>query len=99
MAPKRITVIDASGRERMMMLGSQDGYRDTLSEFHVAYLKHVDGFEIRDFESLQDGNTYTLGQQRDGALRRCCRKVCAQCVFRRELDAVRYSCHSPSLSR
>jgi len=61
MAPKRTTAIDAGGGECMMMLGSQDGHRNMASEFGVGFLKDVDGFEIRDFQSLAHGAKHKLG--------------------------------------
>ena len=61
MAPKTITVVDASNSERKKRLSNEDGYRNLLSEFRVACLKDGDGVEIEDFESLLDGNKYTLG--------------------------------------
>ena len=61
MAPKTITVVDASNNERRKRLSNEDGYRNLLSEFRVAFLKDDDGVEIEDFESLVDGGKYTLG--------------------------------------
>ena len=74
MAPKTITVVDASNSERKKRLSNEDGYRNLLSEFRVTCLKEGDGVEIEDFESLVNGGTYTLGPQQkeqNGRLR-CC---------------------------
>jgi hypothetical protein len=56
-----IKIEDASGRERKKKLNNEDGYRNMLSSFGVAFLIDCAGDEIEDFESLQDGYKYTLG--------------------------------------
>lgn len=62
MAPKTITVIDATNSERKKRLSNEDGYKNLLLEFRIACLKDTaDGVEIEDFESLVDGGIYTLG--------------------------------------
>jgi hypothetical protein len=59
--PITIKVEDASGRERKKKLSNEDGYRNMLSSFGVAFLIDGAGDEIEDFESLLDGHKYTLG--------------------------------------
>ena len=80
MASKTITVVDASGNERRKKLSTQDGYKNLLFGLKVAVLKDADDIEIEDFESLEDGGTYTLGQprqQQDGEF--CCSFCLALC--------------------
>ena len=65
MAPKKIkVVVDASGGESKEGLGSQDGYKELLRRLDVVFLVDEDGYNTNDFESLEDGGTYTLGQRR-----------------------------------
>jgi hypothetical protein len=62
MAPKTITVlVDASGGESKEMLSNEEGYKNLVAEYRVASLKDNNGAKIRDFESLEDGGRYTLG--------------------------------------
>ena len=68
MAPKTITVVDASsGGESKELLSNEEGYKNLIAEYRVTSLKDRNGAKIRDFESLEDGGKYTLGpqQQRD----------------------------------
>ena len=62
MAPKKITVLDASGGESKLALSNDEEFRDSIkNERGVRCLINVDGYEISGFESLEHGGTYTLG--------------------------------------
>lgn len=62
MAPKKIIVVDASGSHSKEKLSSQYEYDKLLGRLGVAFLVTDDGFNMNGFESLANGNTYTLGQ-------------------------------------
>jgi hypothetical protein len=68
----KIKVVDSTGTIRNKVLSNEGGYKSILSEFGVAFLKDVDNDEIQDFESLVNGDEYTLGskQQQPNAPKR-----------------------------
>ena len=79
MARKTITVVDASGGESKAMLSNEGEYTRLLARRGVESLIDNEDCVIEDFESLEDGGRYTLGQpqrQRETGELRCCSKCC-----------------------
>ena len=81
MARKKITVVEASGNVRTIMVAEAEGNVEKwLDKLGVDSFVDSDSAEIIDFESLQDGGTYTLGpprQQQHGEF--CCSFCFALC--------------------
>ena len=80
MPPKTITVVNASGLAIKERPGNEEGFKNLIAHYGVDSLKDIsDGAMIRDFEAIEDGGKYTLGQpqrqQETGELR-CCSKCC-----------------------
>lgn len=59
MAPKTIAVCD-----RKIMIRSETHFKEWRKEEGVKSLVNQEEIEISDFESLEDGETYTLGPPR-----------------------------------
>lgn len=79
MAPKKITVVDASSTACKNKLSNEDEYRNLLKDYDVLFLIDGDDYAIRGFASLTNGGTYTLGdaaeQQQPGGELRCCSRI------------------------
>ena len=61
MPPKKIIVADGTGAESKEKLSNEEGYRNMIAAKGVECLIDVDGFKIRDFDSLENEGVYKLG--------------------------------------
>jgi len=73
MTKKIITVVgagdgDGDNKKRTFALTKEADYKEILSDFNVLGLKDDDGVEIIAFETLESGQSYTLGEQRQQVL-------------------------------
>jgi hypothetical protein len=69
-------IVDHEGIQRKRRISSDIGFQNTLTSLHVNWLVDKDSYEIADYGSLKDGETYTFPafwhqQQQDRELRRC----------------------------
>jgi len=55
------------GKPQLETLSSHEGYVILLNDYEVASLKDCNQHIIRDFGSLKDGSTYTLGRSTSGS--------------------------------
>ena len=62
MVRKKITIIDATGSKRKVLVSSDGECIRILQEFGVANFLDDEDFETLGFESLVDGDTYRLGR-------------------------------------
>ena len=87
MPPKKIIVADGTGAESKEKLSNEEGCRNMIAAKGVECLIDVDGFKIRDFDSLENEGVYKLGppllqqQQQVSIVDLCVRRCSNNCYM------------------
>jgi hypothetical protein len=85
-----IIIVDHDGIQRKRRISSDIGFQSTLTSLHVNWLVDKDSYEIADFGSLKDGETYIFPafwhQKQQERELRCCSRIPVGNVFADLID-------------